>query len=268
MEITKAMRNDVLRYIGIPSNIIIGGYDQKENNMETTIEHNEIHQDKIINIDKAKSRQRRRSEQLDFDLDEIYLDVNKAFSRLDTVSTPKIISKCINIEKTLGRVKLLNTPYEIVSNDIYKMLINCDRCYVLAATLGVGVDKEISLLQKQNMLQAMIFDASASVPIEKVCDDWEHELVDSLGENEYLTMRFSPGYGDVPLEVSNNILDILLADKKIGLTRTKSDMLFPTKSITAIIGISDRKENRHKSCANCNLVATCQYRRRGDSCGI
>ena len=118
------------------------------------------------------------------------------------------------------------------------------------------------------MLEAMILDSCASVLIDKVCDDAEQEIMQTLRENEYLTMRFSPGYGDVPLEISSEILDILSAQKRIGLTLTKTHMLLPTKSITALIGISNQKENRQKSCGHCNLVKTCYYRRRGERCGL
>ena len=118
------------------------------------------------------------------------------------------------------------------------------------------------------MLDAVILDACASVLIDKVCDEAESGIIETLKENEFLTMRFSPGYGDVPLETSSDLIDILQATKRIGLSLTKSHMLVPTKSVTAIIGISSQKENRQKSCGACNLVKTCAYRKRGEQCGL
>jgi 5-methyltetrahydrofolate--homocysteine methyltransferase len=89
-----------------------------------------------------------------------------------------------------------------------------------------------------------------------------------LSENEYLTMRFSPGYGDVPLIASEGILEILNAKKRIGMGLTESSMLIPIKSVTAFIGISDRKEHRGLSCDSCSIADRCLYRKRGDFCGI
>jgi hypothetical protein len=49
--------------------------------------------------------------------------------------------------------------------------------------------------------------------------------------------------------------------KKIGLTMTDSYMLTPTKSVTAIIGISDTQEKCHiKGCEVCEKK-DCIYRR-------
>ena len=81
-------------------------------------------------------------------------------------------------------------------------------------------------------------------------------------------MRFSPGYGDLPLEVSDKLLDALNAKKEIGINMTKSFMLVPVKSVTAIIGISDRKESRGRNCSLCSISEVCKYRKGGVFCGI
>ncbi len=161
-----------------------------------------------------------------------------------------------------------NTSLIVKSKDLVKLLKNCESCYILAATLGQNVDKQIHLKQKLDMLDAVVLDACSSVLIDKVCDDIEVEIMEKLEESTYLTMRFSPGYGDVPLVFSEEILKLLEAPKRIGLTLTKSHMLLPSKSVTAIIGVSSQKENRQKSCAHCNLVKQCLYRKRGERCGL
>ena len=54
---------------------------------------------------------------------------------------------------------------------------------------------------------------------------------------------------------------MLDAAKKIGLTMTGSSMLTPTKSVTAVIGMSRRKEPCHrKGCEACKMT-DCPYRR-------
>ena len=180
----------------------------------------------------------------------------------------KVTYQRVKVKLEEDYVGLCGTNYKIYSKDLSKLLKNSEICIVMAATLGIEVDRQIGLCQKFNMLEAMILDSCASVLIDKVCDDAEAEIIGSLKEGEYLTMRFSPGYGDVPLEVSGYILDLLMAQKRMGLTLTKAQMLLPTKSITALIGISNQKENRQKSCGHCNLVKHCDYRRRGEKCGL
>ncbi len=54
----------------------------------------------------------------------------------------------------------------------------------------------------------------------------------------YLTDRFSPGYGDMPLAQSGQICEVLNTGRSIGLTVSQSGILMPRKSVTAVLGIS------------------------------
>lgn len=229
--ITQTMINEALRYIGMPN--------------------------------KARSIEEVESKDLS-----LHYKVEEGFKYLEQVAYPRVIYQIVNIALEQEKVILQDTSCNIQSKDLVKLLAHSNRCVLMAATLGMEVDKQISLKQKIDMLEAVILDACASVLIDKVCDEAEVEIVEQLKENEFLTMRFSPGYGDVPLETSSELLELLMATKKIGLSLTKSHMLVPTKSVTAIIGISNQKENRQKSCGTCNLVKTCAYRKRGEQCGL
>lgn len=200
--------------------------------------------------------------------EEIKEQITQAFKSLEEIARPKVTYQRVKISKEAEKITFEGTHCQVTSKDLGKLLRNSSECILMAATLGMEVDRTIGNLQKTDMLKAMILDACASVLIDKLCDDAEAKIMNELAENEYLTMRFSPGYGDVPLETSADLLDILAAQKRIGLMLTKTHMLVPTKSITALIGISDQKENRQKSCGYCNLVQTCMYRRRGDKCGM
>ena len=186
--------------------------------------------------------------------EEIKKKVYETFLEVEKCVRPKYVYGIFNIDKEDKKVQIQGTTCCIESNDVARLFENSKSCIILAATLGIDADQEISIRQK--------------IIIDQVCDEAEQKLIDVLKENQYFTMRFSPGYGDVPLEVSRDIIKILSCEKRIGLSLTMSDMLVPTKSITALIGISSKKENRQKSCGKCNLVKTCMYRRRGDRCGL
>ncbi len=80
-------------------------------------------------------------------------------------------------------------------------------------------------------------------------------------------MRYSPGYGDVDINIQEDLLDMVFASKRVGVSTSRSGMLIPTKSITAFIGISSQKENRMRLCSSCSLSGSCEYRKRGDKCG-
>ena len=80
-------------------------------------------------------------------------------------------------------------------------------------------------------------------------------------------MRFSPGYGDAPLSASEDLIALLDATRRIGLSMTRSYMMTPIKSITALIGISERNEDRRRDCSNCPAGPDCPYRKGGEGGG-
>ena len=60
------------------------------------------------------------------------------------------------------------------------------------------------------------------------------------------TWRFSPGYGDRPLSMQDDLLAAVEAGKRIGLATTQGHMLTPMKSVTAIIGLQDMTKELRK----------------------
>ena len=79
--------------------------------------------------------------------------------------------------------------------------------------------------------------------VDLFCDEvMKNEMAEILAPNEFLTSRFSPGYGDLKLSVVEDVITILNATKRIGLSFTKSFMMTPVKSVTAFTGIA-RREN-------------------------
>ncbi|MGL4345122.1 MAG: vitamin B12 dependent-methionine synthase activation domain-containing protein [Cellulosilyticaceae bacterium] len=180
---------------------------------------------------------------------------------------PRSVWKKFKISCSVDEVVFEGTNLRVKSEQLTNLLKNCEYCYVLAASLGITIDQEIARLQKCDMNKALIANACGIVLIEKVCDELETSWVQEMEDKQYLTMRYSPGYGDVSVEIQEQLLGILNAQKAIGLTTTKSQMLIPSKSITAFVGISNTKENRQRSCRTCHLQAQCIYRRRGEKCG-
>ncbi len=199
--------------------------------------------------------------------DELKQQIEMLYEKLEQSVRAKHTYKLVNVQIQENEVLFLDTTLRIKSKDLAGLLKHANQCFILAVTLGIEADQMIHKAQKINMSDAVILDACASVLVEKVCDDIESTIMKTLNENEFLTMRYSPGYGDVSIEVQSELIDILQTAKAIGLTVSKSYMLLPTKSITAFIGISTKKENRQKSCSRCNLKESCIYRKRGDKCG-
>ena len=166
--------------------------------------------------------------------------------------------------------KLVDLPCEPLmrGEDIRAHLEGCSRAAVMCATLGAGVDRLLRVSQIADMSRAVVLDSLAAAAIEQVCDEVEQRIAAGF-PGQYLTFRFGPGYGDYPLSIQKHLLRLLDASRKIGLSLNDSLLLTPTKSVTAVIGLSDLPIPRRKrGCAVCSLRETCAYRKRGTHCGF
>lgn len=154
--------------------------------------------------------------------------------------------------------------------DIKKHLFGCDSVIVLALTIGGEVENIIRASYAFDALRPVVLDACASVAVEMAADKCTDELKKEYEKQSlYLTDRFSPGYGDFPIEKQHILLNIVDASRKIGLCATKSSILTPRKSITALIGVSQSETKGKKAgCENCALKDKCEYRRKGKACNV
>ena len=120
--------------------------------------------------------------------------------------------------------------------------------------------------QARDMARAVILDACGSALVEACCDGLEREIA-SRYPGRYLTDRFSPGYGDLPLETQDAICTALDAERRLGVQVRSSHLMNPSKSVTAVIGLADAPQPaRVRGCAYCSLAGSCSIREGGKSC--
>ena len=121
------------------------------------------------------------------------------------------------------------------------------RAALLAATLGAGPDSLIRRYSVRDMEKAAVIQAICAVMIETYCDQVEGEMT---LEDLCHTPRFSPGYGDFDLTHQKDILRMLDCGS-MGLTLTDGYMLIPSKSVTAVIGLTKEKTRAGGKCESC-----------------
>lgn len=154
----------------------------------------------------------------------------------------------------------------LAGEDIRGILKDCSEVVLFAATLGTEAERFLQQMQIRDMTQAVILDACADSAIENVCDHFCEDLA-ALVQPYYLTDRYSPGYGDLPLSQQKVIFDVLDVTRRIGVTLTDSGLMLPQKSVTALIGISDKpQKHRSGSCMGCSMYMHCIYRKEGRTC--
>lgn len=182
--------------------------------------------------------------------------------------TPVYVWKMYDISHRSGGIAVSGTDILLKGIDISEHLKDCFECILMCATLSAGADKVIKSCEVTGMEKAVIADCLASAACEQICDTAEWEIQHTLSEyGYYYTWRFSPGYGDLPIDIQPRFLEALDAQKRIGVTVTESCILIPRKSVTAVIGISDREISKGKrGCNSCNMRDRCKFRKSGTHC--
>ena len=147
------------------------------------------------------------------------------------------------------------------------LLADCTHIAVLTASLGAEFDLWVRREQARDMGRAAMLDALGSAYVEAACDAAEAEIRARF-PGKYLTDRFSPGYGDLPLTLQPELLRLTGAHR-IGVTLTDSLLMNPQKSVSAIVGVADTPQPaRIRGCAHCNLREHCTYRKAGTTCHV
>lgn len=198
--------------------------------------------------------------------DKTEMQLDTALERILSGSQPRYIYAVYPLDwgDDLG---IRGTVLRLEGRDIRTHLSGCERVILMAVTLGGSVEKEIAKAQITDMGLASIIDASADAAIESVCDGLQMRLETEF-EGKFLTERFSPGYGDMPLSGQEPFCQVLDTGRKIGLRATDNYILSPRKSATALMGISATPIKRSgRGCESCNLSETCAMRKAGETCG-
>ena len=113
----------------------------------------------------------------------------------------------------------------------------------LCGTIGAEFDAWQRRLSVTSAADALLSQQIGLDAVEKVMDELENEVRKEVegnreqGTGNRLKRRRSPGYGDLPLELSREIINCLDATKKIGVSITESNLLVPSKSVTAVCEI-------------------------------
>jgi len=117
-----------------------------------------------------------------------------------------------------------------------------DRVY-LCGTLGAAFDQWQRQRAAVSAAEAYESQRLGLAEVERLMDGLEAEArreVEAGGET--LLPRRSPGYGEMPLELSREILEKLDATRKLGVSLTETNLLVPSKSVTAICEIREARK--------------------------
>lgn len=187
------------------------------------------------------------TDELNSVLDEVLADTKDMFSY-------KICFRRLN--KNDESLKFLD-----VSKGIKKLLCDSQEVIVFSATIGTEIDRYIKKEGALSPLKMTLANALGAERVEALCDKFQSEIKKKIeSENLFVTKRFSPGYGDLPLETQKDFISLLDTLRQIGVSLGSSLLMSPSKSVTAIFGLSNKEETHTHKCKTCSKI-DCEFRK-------
>ena len=198
-------------------------------------------------------------------------------------------------------VRLAGTSLVLPGYDIARHLSGAREAVLMAVTLGLASEQALRREQALSPTDGLLFDACASSLVESAANELSRITAQrARGRGLSMGARFSPGYGDLPLDVQRAFLDALDAARTLGVSVTPGNLLVPSKSITAVAGLFAEDSEGSKgvnavlaeavhdgdranvaegaedadavpappkrTCAACHLAATCILHAQGRTC--
>ena len=206
--------------------------------------------------------------------------VDQCLDQLQSAVTPRYVFRKFEVEHISGAgeadgadgadradgsevLRIAGT--EIRSRVLARNLRGCSQAYLMAATLGMGPDRLITRASVSQMSRAVILQAAAAAMIEAWCDEVNRMIIrEASSQGLHCRPRFSPGYGDFSIDHQRDFAQILRLQKEIGLSLTQTLLMMPSKSVTAVIGLSDEKSDcLLQGCEMCSKRRECAFSRIG-----
>lgn len=200
--------------------------------------------------------------------EELRKQAERVSRKLCSALRPRWVWRMFPLAQTEAGFALSGAGVALTGDTARIMLGQCHSAALVACTLGAEFDALLRLEQARDMSGAVVLDALGSAYVEAGCNEAEQEIAARL-PGRFLTDRFSPGYGDLPLALQSALCALLDTPRRLGVTVGESFLMNPCKSVTAVLGIADTpRPARVRGCGYCAMRETCELRRRGKNCGL
>lgn len=137
----------------------------------------------------------------------------------------------------LGQFLGAFAPWAGQSRALAKLLAGCGAVHLLAASLGPGLEgRARQCLAQRQAFKGYVLDRLGSYLVEQAVRGLDRQIKRELAaQGARATHRYSPGYGDFPLEAQASFLP-LMAPHLPGLSLSPGGIIHPEKTVTALLG--------------------------------
>lgn len=128
-------------------------------------------------------------------------------------------------------------------------LDGCHAVYLVCGTIGAAFDAFQRKAAVRSAADAFVLQAIGAAAIEEWMDQSMADIRLELEAGETLVNRYSPGFGDFPLAAQRQLLSLVDAPRRAGVSLTDTLLMVPSKSVSAVVGVRraappDQQETR------------------------
>lgn len=166
--------------------------------------------------------------------------IEAAFEEAEKLIDAKGVFIIRQIKEKGNLICLQNSQTTILGQSAKDLLKNSFAVIFMAVTIGSGLEKLTGQYTKEKQFEnALVLDTIGSEAAEASANALNSYLLTLARQaKNTLTRRFSPGYGDLPLTFQNDMYRELSLDR-LKIVLDKKHILFPRKTVTAIIGVEE-----------------------------
>ena len=170
--------------------------------------------------------------------DELADRFQDAIRLCESIARPRGVARSFALERCADGIALESGALVLTGRNIARPPDGCPLACLLAVTLGMESERMIARLQATSPLDALLFDACASSMTEEAAQAASQRIAELADEAGVVpTKRFSPGFGDLPLELQPQVLAALDTGTLLGIHTGSTHLMTPMKSVTAIVGL-------------------------------
>lgn len=150
----------------------------------------------------------------------------------------------------------------LVGKKITKLLYKSEYGAVFVTSAGrIFQEKSFQFGENGQLIESYFVDLLGSVTVEKGMDYIQNLLAEKLKQNKLkITNRYSPGYCDWHINTQKDLFSLINA-QSINVQLLDSFLMYPSKTISGLIGVGTEVKFLKHLCDLCNS-RDCIYRKR------
>ena len=167
--------------------------------------------------------------------------VDSLSDRVDDLVQPQVNALMVPVKKVRPARIVLEDGTCFKSAKLARTLKDAQPVCSFVATIGPGLENEVErVMNRGRFADAYVLDAMASLAVEDVVEQFHRRMQRRLAANgKSVTLRFSPGYCDWPLQQQADIFDQFGSDVELDVTLSDAFLMTPRQSVSGVFGVLD-----------------------------